>query len=124
MLGYVEYFSVLRVVVCLSENYSGAELVNIYSINPTTAEILDVDLNFSVHEIQDIYDYKYYDNDELKNCLARLYQLSYRRSVKLNWQKHLEKLTNEACMEFGFSEEQVLTDEESKMLCDRIIDLI
>jgi hypothetical protein len=126
LLGYVEYFSVLRVVVCLSENYSGAEFVNSYSINPTTAEILDVDvdLNFSAHEIQDIYDYKYYDNDELKNCLARLYQLSYRRSVKLNWQKHLEKITNEACIEFGFSEEQVLTDEEYKMFCDRIIELI
>ncbi|MEC4724307.1 HNH endonuclease [Shewanella sp. D64] len=126
LLGYVEYFSVLRVVVCLSENYSGTEFINTYSINPTTAEVLelDVDLNFGAHEIKDIYDHKYFDNDELKNCLARLSLLSCQRSIKLNLQKYLEQVTKDVCIEYGFDEEQDLTDEEYMMFCNRIIELI
>lgn len=60
VIGYVEYFGVQRMVLCLSKSYKGVDISDTYAINPATGEELDliVELNLSSHEIQEAYDYK------------------------------------------------------------------
>ena len=50
ILGYVEFFSLHRMVLCLSESYSGRDFQNLYSIDPVKGEELsiDIDLRLSI----------------------------------------------------------------------------
>jgi hypothetical protein len=60
LLGYVEYFGVHRVVVCLSQSYTGPALARSLGLDPTTGKTipLAVDLRFSVADVQAIYNYE------------------------------------------------------------------
>jgi HNH endonuclease len=60
LLGYVEYFGVQRVVVCLSQSYVGSPLARSYGLDPTTGKIipLQVDLSFSAADVKAIYSYE------------------------------------------------------------------
>lgn len=61
LIGYAEYFGIYRVIVGMSDRYTGPFLKAVYAINPMTGmEItgLDVDLALTPQEIQDTYDYK------------------------------------------------------------------
>jgi HNH endonuclease len=64
LLGYVEYFGFLRAVVCLSEAYSGAHIMESYAIDPTTGKKLDVvvQFDFTRSDIPAIYDYQFCDH--------------------------------------------------------------
>lgn len=57
LLGYVEYFGAVRIVTCLSENYTGPALNSSYSIDPTTGSVHDlkITLPFDRAELQAIY---------------------------------------------------------------------
>lgn len=56
LLGYVEYFSLARLVILLSDDYDGPTVQCTYAIDPSTgAELpVDVDLDLSQQEIQEI----------------------------------------------------------------------
>ena len=60
--GYVEYFGVMRVVMCLSSSYSGNVFSTTYAIDPTTGEELNlsVDLDLDLTDIR-----KAYNNEKL-----------------------------------------------------------
>jgi hypothetical protein len=54
LVGYVELFSIYRFVIALSENYSGPEIRDSYSIDPTRGEVLNLefDLSFTGEEFR------------------------------------------------------------------------
>jgi len=60
LLGYVEYFGVQRVVVCLSDKYEGSSVNRVHAIDPMTGSELNlsVQLPFSAADIAAIYDYQ------------------------------------------------------------------
>lgn len=92
ILGYVEFFGIYRIVLCLSSCYEGFSFKNSYSINPMSGEKLDLDfcLQLTEHEIQAVYDYHAYSVEkqieavnlvmptgqkkDFDNELARVYQ--------------------------------------------------
>jgi hypothetical protein len=54
LVGYVELFGIYRFVIALSENYSGPEIRDSYSIDPSKGETLHlkIDLNFTGDEFR------------------------------------------------------------------------
>ena len=60
LLGYVEYFGVHRMVVCLSDEYGGPEMHSAYAINPNKGEELQIDfsINMSRQDMQRCYGYQ------------------------------------------------------------------
>jgi hypothetical protein len=50
LVGYVELFSLYRMVICLSRSYAGSSLSNYYAIDPTSGEELEIDLDLSLSE--------------------------------------------------------------------------
>ncbi len=53
ILGYVEYFSLHRVVLFLSDSYSGEDFENIDAIDPVSGERLDLDIDLEL-ELGDV----------------------------------------------------------------------
>jgi len=72
--GYVEYFGVMRVVMCLSSSYTGSVFSATYSIDPIKGKELDlnVDLNLSSTEIREAYDDEKWDGDALKKAMGEV----------------------------------------------------
>ena len=70
--GYLEYFGMLRVVFNLSDSYEGESYKIGYAIDPKTGNeiLIDFDFQFSKEEIEDIYDYKYYDSEVQKKIMG------------------------------------------------------
>jgi hypothetical protein len=60
LLGYIEYFGVQRVVICLSDNYGDGAINRTHAIDPVTGCELKmaVELPFSTADVEVIYDYK------------------------------------------------------------------
>ena len=46
ILGYVEYFSAFRLIICLSNNYEGRSFSRTYAINPVSGKEIDVKVDF------------------------------------------------------------------------------
>src|SRR5690606_36891723 len=59
VIGYVEYFGVQRVILCLSDSYEGDDISNTCAINPTTGQesSLMLDLELSNADSREAYDY-------------------------------------------------------------------
>ena len=49
LLAYVEYFSVMRVMVNLSRKYQGDSFTSVYAINPQSGRSLDLSVNWDIH---------------------------------------------------------------------------
>jgi hypothetical protein len=79
LLGYVEYFGFLRMVVCLSRTYSGVPIERCHAIDPTTGQDLHLSMrmSFTAGDIADIFEDKHCSLDMqnfqkvLKPALAR-----------------------------------------------------
>lgn len=84
LLGYVELFGFHRMVVCLSEDYSGPELTNGYAVNPLDGTELPLTANLSLtkQNIRDAYDYKIFDDRVYSMAIDRLMAIASQRSFE------------------------------------------
>jgi hypothetical protein len=94
--GYVEYFGVQRVVLCLAGSYEGGDISGTYAINPVTGEELDlvVDLNLSNSEIREAYDYKKIPNGSVEAAFHEVIPAG----MKASFEKEKDRVLNEAVM--------------------------
>ncbi|WP_349970909.1 HNH endonuclease [Pseudomonas caspiana] len=89
LLGYIEYFSMCRVVVILSEKYHGPSLHATYAFDPATgSEIsLTVDLNLSDDELEMVRANQASTDDAYSTALKEGFDIIYKRSQT----RHLER---------------------------------
>ena len=75
VVGYVEYYGYMRIVLLLSEAYRGPEFTETYAVDPVAGTDLEVSVNlpdFTMQDIQDIYDYKKVDYDICRKAIEPL----------------------------------------------------
>lgn len=82
LLGYVEYFSLHRMVVCLSEDYEGASFEHSYAIDPRVGRQIDikVDLPFTKTDVRSIYDYEMFSDEGRFAAMNALMAVAYKAS--------------------------------------------
>lgn len=96
VIGYVEYFGVQRVILCLTKSYEGQDVSSTYAINPITGEVLDlvVDLNLSNSDIREAYDYKKIPNGSVEAAFGEVIPTGMKASLE----KEKNRVLNEAVM--------------------------
>jgi hypothetical protein len=84
LLGYVELFSVFRMIVCLSSNYLGKPISAVYAVDPVTGTELDIEvrLRFSRADLNDIYDYRCIPDGAMAQALAEIIPEAMMRSFE------------------------------------------
>lgn len=94
VIGYVEYFGVQRVVLCLADSYEGEEISSTYSINPITGEELNlvVELNLSSSEIREAYDYKKIPRGSVEDAFGKVIPAG----MKASFEKEKDRVLNNA----------------------------
>ena len=85
VIGYVEYFGCYRIVVLLSDSYSGEVFSECYAIDPVVGEEipLKVELpNFTSEEIQDICEFKKVSIEATLSALTTLIESYQEESLE------------------------------------------
>lgn len=116
--GYVEYFGVMRVVMCLSSNYSGNAFSTTYSIDPTKGEELDlsVDLDMTLADIRKAYDYEKWDDNTVKQAMGSVIGPTLELQHKEERERVLGEAVHFAFANCGAKEGDVITEEQSHRL--------
>ena len=127
IVGYVELFSLLRVVLCLSQSYIGRDFTHAYTINPVSGNELDITVNFdlSTTEIRAAYDFEKLDEATYIDAVSKVFVVV--KETEFN--RALERVVNDAVREtiaaYGFREGGYMTDEQlwtfTQGLVDRVI---
>ena len=114
LIGYVEFFGVYRMVVCLSDHYTGTPLFNYYAIDPSSGQELHLDLDLSLSEEEvrcacsNEEDYSGNMVGAFQKALAIGQSMSFGREQR----KVVERAWKECITTLGFSSGQTLTREE------------
>ncbi|UWF49679.1 HNH endonuclease [Pseudomonas sp. N3-W] len=119
LLGYIEYFGIHRIVICLSERYRGKALSASYSVDPTTGAelILKVDIALNQDDIQETYNYEKYDSAKVRQCFEEVIPVALEMSEKREQARVISEATDFAFKNCGAKEGEALTAEQYKKLC-------
>ncbi len=118
LLGYVEYFSAHRVVVCLSNQYSGRKFSKTYAIDPRSGVELDlgVDLRFSVEDMRAIYNYDRIPDGAMQAAMEEVMRIGYAAQKERQTKKILEDAAAYGIANCGAKYGEIMTEEHCKKL--------
>lgn len=124
VIGYVEYFGVQRVVLCLASSYKGEDLSTTYAINPITGEELNlvVDLNLSNTEIREAYDYKKIPNGSVEEAFEKVIPTGMKASFEKEKGRVLNNAVKYAFENCGAKEGELLMPEHTNKLTGLIME--
>lgn len=118
ILGYVEFFGVYRLLLCLSSNYTGAEFENSYAIDPMNGTLLSLtfDLTATPAEIRDAYDYKAIPSGAVEEAFSRVIPTGQKKSVEQETERVSARAVQKAFANCGAKEgEQLLPEHIEKL---------
>lgn len=94
ILGYVELYSLHRMVLCLSESYSGRDFQNLYSIDPVKGEevFIDIDLSLPMSEVRSAFANEKYNVDVFLSAVNSLFG----HIAKVDFKRERERVIRDA----------------------------
>lgn len=116
--GYVEYFGVMRVVMCLSSSYSGRAFSATYSIDPTKGKELDltVDQDLTLSDIRKAYDYEKWDSNVVQLAMGAVIGPTLEIQHREEKERVLEAAVRYAFANCGAKEGEAITEEQRNRL--------
>jgi hypothetical protein len=119
LIGYAEYYGFYRVVVGMSDRYSGRDFEAVYAINPMTGkEIkgLDIDLALSKADLQDAYDYKKVPDGSMAEGASKVIPMALAKDFEREKNAALRRAVEYAFANCGAKPGELLTDEQKLKL--------
>ena len=118
LLGYIEYFGVQRVVVCLSDTYRGSAINLAHAVDPMTGSELglSVQLPFSVADIEAIYDYQKMPDGALEQAFSGVLPTGLKKHFEAEQQRVVHDAVQYAFANCGAKEGEILTEEHIRKL--------
>jgi hypothetical protein len=126
LLGYLEFYGVLRVVVCLSDRYAGSEVSACQAINPLTGEelALAVDLSLTKADVEAAFRYECIPPGSIERALESVLPIAMTASYEREKERVLEKATRFAFANCGAAPGDTLTrehlDKLSRLMAEKI----
>ncbi len=116
LVAYVEYFGFLRMIACLSSNYTGNEFNSVYAIDPVNGTELDlsINLNISKEKIKSAYRGEKAPECSLKCALGNVIRIHQ----KLELHRVFNKAFDNALSKCGVKKDQTLSTEQMSKLGD------
>ena len=114
LLGYVELFSVRRVVVCLSDKYAGTSVDAVYCLDPTTGQEVDVavDLSLPLSEIEASYRCERMPDGSVEAAFNQVLPIAMERAYDQERNRVLDEAVNAAFQECGVPADGTLNPEQ------------
>ena len=123
LLAYIEFYGLWRMVLCLSETYSGGDFSHTYSIDPVKGQELDitVNLDLSVSEIRETYEYKRHDEIVFEKAICDVMDTVVETGFFRELGRVSEKAAIAASAKSGVKEGDVMTEELAARLAEDIV---
>ena len=123
LLGYVELFSVFRMVVCLGSNYRGKPVRAAYAIDPVRGTELDVSvrLPFTREDLIDIYEYRRIPHGAMVQALDEIIPDAMRREFEREKQAVIERAVTDVWRKLDLVPGTMLTPEHIARLSNLIV---
>ncbi|MDF4462226.1 HNH endonuclease [Vibrio parahaemolyticus] len=115
---YAEYFGVQRVVGCLGQGYQGESFNHQYAIDPVSGTELDLDveLELSITEIIDAYDYKAIPSGSIENAIASIIPVQLELHSEQERARVIDSALRKALEEIGLKDgDQILPEHIGKL---------
>lgn len=109
VIAYIEYFSILKVVILLSNNYSGIDQSITYALDPTTGKELNVGVESqNLHEIiHDIISDQYRNYEVAKNNINNVLRIIDEKAREQELSRIVERIFNEISKEEAVDQQKV-----------------
>lgn len=126
LLGYIEFFSIFKIVVCLSKHYSGINVDECYAIDPHTRKVINVhvDLDFSLSDIDFIKAYGHYTAAGIEQALHQAIPVGLQRSTDREWKSVMTKGMKSAWDNCGAQEGETLTPEHYAVFAREFAEIV
>ena len=125
VLGYVELFGYQRMVVLLSDSYSGPPFSICYAVDPVAGREIELEVelpDFSSDEIQAIYDYKKVDYEKARTALESLIEWYMEESSKRERSRAIEDAVDYAIKKCGVELGEVVTEEQCNLVAKLVVE--
>ena len=124
ILGYVEFYSLHRMLLCLSESYAGNDFSTVYAIDPIRGEELDIDidLDLSMSDIRSAFDYERFDDDVRQAAAKSLFEYIVKADLNRALDKAVEGAVKYAFDNCDAKHGEYLTDDQLQHLIKDIMD--
>ena len=115
LLGYVENFSSQRIVVCLSDSYSGPDVHDIYAIDPIVAEELELSfaIPLSKENLGAIYQNEELPQGVVEQAVTQILCIAYKNKLEDERNNAFTQAFDYGLKKCGWDEEQALTEEQA-----------
>jgi hypothetical protein len=112
LLAYIEYFSAQRVVVCLSDSYSGPEVHDCYAIDPVAGLQIDVQFHipFTKDDVAAIYRYEKIPDGAMESAMRAPMEMAIKLDFERSKDRAISHAVNYAFKHCGAAEGEILTD--------------
>ena len=116
LVGYIELYSWMRVVICLSESYSDRDFEHVYAIDPTSGEELQitVDLDSSISLIREAWQSGLYSTEVLSDAVSDTLDIAQEFNFLRARERIIEKAVDKAFANSGVEEGARLSDEQTQ----------
>jgi hypothetical protein len=123
LLGYVEFFGVRRMVVCLAEKYVGTSIHAIYCIDPRSSEkiAIEFDLGLSADDVKAAYEYRKIPDGSIELACSSILREALRRSSVRERERAVDRAVKYAFKNNGMKEGEEFTDETLGRFSDLLI---
>ena len=124
ILGYVEFYSLHRMVLCLSESYSGRDFQNLYAIDPVKGEemSIDIDLRLSMSEVRSAFDYEKFDEEVRMSAANSLFAYIAEADVKREQERVIRDAVENAFEDCDAKPGEDLSDDQAYQLTEKIME--
>ena len=114
IVGYVEFFSMWRTVLCLSQSYSGPDFTHVYAIDPVKGDELDISVNFdlTLSDIQAAYEYEKFDEPTFIDAISRVFDVIHETDFDRALARVIDDAVRETIAVCGAREGDYMTDEQ------------
>jgi len=118
LLGYIELFGSQRIMICLSDSYTGCNVYDAYSIDPVSGEELDLqfDISLTQGDLATLYRHEKAPFDSAKRAFEHVMAIACRNKFTEEKNRVLDSAISHAFENCGAKENDVLTEEHIKKM--------
>ena len=124
LVGYVELYGLWRMVLCLSESYTGNDFSHTYVIDPIEGKEMALSINFDlpVSEIREAYEYRRYNREAFVDAISNLFDTVRQTDFNRARDQAIKSAVAVAFANTEAREGDVLTDDQIGQLIGDVVD--
>ena len=116
ILGYVEFFGLWRMVLCLSQSYTGKDFTHVYAIDPVEGQELGILVNFdlSLSDVRAAYEYKRCDDVKFIDSVSTVFDLVQETGFNRALDQAITEAVKKARASSGITYGENISDEQKR----------